>query len=1103
MKSLRFAAASLLALAASAVAAEEGYYQYPSARGDTLVFASEGDLWRAPRGGGMAVRLTNHEEEESNAALSPDGTMVAFNAAYDSTGDVYVMPVSGGAPKRLTFESGGVRTVGWTPEGRVVFATNRHGGGLGEILYTVAPDGGEPQAIPLWRANAATFGSDPNTLFFQRRGLDMRANDNAVQYRGGGTAQLWRWQMGSQAEATQLLADHAAGIRMPMAWNGRIYFISDQSGGDAVWSVAEDGSGVRQHSAELPFPVLQASLDNGEIFLQNGADLHVYSIAGNTMRRLDIDLVTDREQTRERALENPLRNLTAAHVSPSGESVALTARGRVALGFTSQRRRIEFPVPLDARAREAVAGPEGAEVFAIIDQDVRGDIYRMPADGTGAPVAVTRGYDSYIWEFDLSPDGKTIVVADKAARLQKIDVATGRVTELARNATGNDNPFSGVTFSPDGKFIAYAEDFDGGTGYRGSIFVQDLASGRRVRATSDKYSDFAPAFAHDGAWLYFLSERNFSPNPGYPWGDRNMGVAFPDRGEIYALQLDPASEFRFVEENELSGEDEEAELGAAGSAEDSKKEDEEEEDTKPAPANIVLEGLADRLYKVPGAAGVEGALFAAEDFLFTRRGEDIVSVAISKNDPKIETFAAKALGFELSADRKTAFVVSGPPDSPAMALVPVGAKMPDTLDPHRVRLADWKLLVDPQAEWQQMFVDAWRMHRDFAYDPALRGVDWNAVRARHEPLVARIGHRAELNAILSQMSSQLGILHSQVGGGDVPRDTENAELGFLGAETSPVAGGLRIDAIYRSDEDIVSMRPPLTRPGVDARVGDVITRVDGRPVRTHAELAQALTAKVGQEVRLDLTRGGRSVSAIVQPMNAGGEYMARWFDRVQEKRAETDRLSGGDIGYVALKAMGGDDVAAFARDFFPQLDKDGLIIDVRGNNGGNVDSIVIAQLMRRVWAYWATDGGRPYTNMQGAFRGHIAVLIDERTYSDGETFAAGMKSLGLAPLIGTRTAGAGIWLSGRNPLTDNGMARIAEYAQYGLDGRWLIEGWGVAPDIEVENLPHASFEGQDAQLEAAVGWLEAKIAAEPVRELVPLPLPPVGEPGRDAYRLDR
>lgn len=1097
--------ASACALAVVPAAAEEGFYQYPSARGDVLVFASEGDLWRSARNGGSAVRLTNHPGEESEAHISPDGKWVAFSASYDSERDVYVMPLAGGTPRRLTFEGGFVQTVGWTPDGRVMFVSRLPGGGQGEILHTVSPEGGDATPIPLWRVTGATVSNDGRTLFFSRRGLYARARDNAVLYRGGGMEQLWRWTMDPKTEAERMLADFGAPIRQPMAAGGRIWFLSDKSGKDALWSAAEDGSDVRQVSPDLPLPVLQASIDGNEAFLQNGADLYIVSLISGAIRKLSIDLVTDREQTRTRALGEPLKQLEAARISPSGEAVAITARGRVALAAPKQLRRVEFAVPMDARARQAVMGPKGSKAFMILDQGDRGDIFAMAADGTGAPVAVTKGYDAYIWSFAVAPDGKTLVVWDKQARLQKVDVTTGSVTLLAKNATGDDAPFSDLAFSPDGKMIAYAETSEANGANTASVYVQILATGERVKVTSDKYHAFAPAFAHDGAWLYFISDRNFNPTPGSPWGDRNMGVAFPDRGEIYALQLDPKAKFRFREDNELTMSNEDREKRDAADDAAGKKDTSKDETAKVAekPANVVLAGLAQRLYKVPAKPGVGGQLFANEKFLYTRRHDDMVSIAIDQSEAKEEIFAKGSLDFALSADGKTAMVASGSPAKPALALVPAEGKMPEKLAPHLLRLDDWRLIVDPKAEWRQMFVDAWRMHRDFAYDPALRGVNWNAVRSAHEPMIERIGHRAELNTILGLMAAQLGILHSQVRPGDLPADGENADMAFLGASYTSVASGLRIDRILRTEDDLVSLRPPLRRPGVDVREGDVIRFVDGHPTPSLADLRLALTGKAGQQVRLDLSRGTRTFSAIVEPMTLQGLQTASYLDHVEVKRSATARLSDDQIGYVSLRAMGSDDVASFARDWFPQLSKPGLIIDVRNNNGGNIDSIVVAMLMRRAWAFWARpDGtGIPTTNMQNAYRGHVAVLIDERTYSDGETFAGAVKALGLAPLIGQRTAGAGIWLSDRNRLADNGGVRIAENAQYSLDGRWIIEGYGVSPDYEVDNPPAATFSGEDAQLGAAVALLKEKIAREPMTRLVPQALPGLGKPGGDVVLL--
>ena len=1100
-------AAALLCSAATPALAEEGFYQHPTARGDVLVFASEGDLWRASRTGGTAIRLTNHEETERNAKISPDGTMVAFNASYDSGDDVYVMPVSGGAPTRLTFEGGGLTVVGWTPDGRVVYSSRLTGNGQGEVLHTIALAGGEATPIPLWRANAATYSADGSTLFFSRRGLVARARDNAVLYRGGGMAQLWSWATGSNGEASQLLADFGAPIRMPMAHDGRIYFISDKSGADAVWSVAQDGTGVTKHSEEFAFPVLQASIDAGEIFLQNGADIHVFSTASNTLSTLAINIITDREQTRPRTLENPLENIDAARLTPSGKSVTVTARGEVAVASPLERRRVELAIPSGARAREAVVGPMGDNVFMILDQGDTRSIVRMSADGSGDPATIAGDYDAHIWGFTVAPDAKTIIVWDKLSRLQKIDVATGAITLLAQNTSGDDNAFGNPVFAPGGEYIAYSETGRENYANISNIYVQNLATGQRVKATSGKYSDHDPAFSADGAWLYFISDRNFSPEPGSPWGDRNMGVSFPDRGELHALQLDPEAEFAFSPANELTGEKDDEKASSGDDAQDDEDADKDAKGDKKKDAKkakITLTGLANRLYKLPVKPGAGGQLLASDKFLYTRMGDEWVSIKIDKHEPKVETFAAKALGLSMSADRKTLLVVQRGGDALRFALVSAGAKMPKDLDGKAVRLGDWRVTIDPREEWEQMFLDAWRLHRDFSYDPAMRGVDWEAVREQHQPIVARIGHRAELGTIMGLMASQLGILHSQVRGGDQPEDDENSQMAFLGARYMPVSGGLKIESVYRGEADLVNLQPPLRRPGVDVKAGDVITKIDGRSVASVKDLRMALASKAGQQVRLDLTRAGATMTEIVTPMNARGRAMAEYYDFTEGRKEATAQLSGGDIGYLKLRAMGGGDIASFARDFFSQLDKDGIIIDVRNNSGGNIDSVLIAQLLRKPWAFWGKpDGsGVEYTNMQNSYRGHVAVLIDERTYSDGETFAGGVKSLGIGPLVGKRTAGAGIWLSDRNRVIDNGGVRIAEYAQYDINGNWIVEGYGVGPDYEVENGPYATFNGKDAQLEAAVGLLQQKIAEEPVTDLVPRPLSPLGTPAADVRKLD-
>ncbi len=1104
-------------LSASAVSAQgvEGYYVHPDAHDDVLVFASEGDLWRAPRAGGEAVRLTTHEEIENHPQISPDGTQIAFMASYDDERVIYVMPIAGGRPKPITFEGAGVALIGWAPDGRVLYSSTNEPGNNSRVLRLVSPENGDVETLPLWRAREATFSDDGRTLFFVRRGL-AESNDNALLYRGGAMAELWRWRLGSNREARRMAADFDAPIRNPMAANGRIYFLSDKDGADAIWSVNEQGRDAKKHTEGGAFQLRNPSLADGAILYQKGADLYAFDLDDETETKIEVTLLSDRDQTRTRFIENGVNYLEDARITTGG-AVAVTARGDAALAFTGERRRIDFDIPAGARARAAVPGVDGDWVYMILDQNRRGEIWRFPADGRGEPEQLTVGSDAMIWEIIPSPDGERLVFDDKKGRLWSLDLESQEKTLLAEVETGDDSPFSGITFSKHGRYLAYSEFNASGVN---DVWVQDLTTGERVRADRPKFSGYSPAFSDDGAWLYFLSDRTFTATPGSPWGNRNMGAAFMERGKVYAVQLDPDAAFPFTRENELTAaKDEDADEAdeteapeeadetddAASESEaeaadegDAKADEETEDEKKETDPDIVFEGLEERLFEVPVGRGDYYAVSANAKFLYLLQdadnGADLKSVAINAKKPEVKTFAKNVRSFDLSQDGETMYYRSGD----TLALVPAGTEAPGDLSDRTARISDWRLEVDPRTEWRQMLHDAWRMHKAYSFDPAMRGVDWEGVLERYAPLVARIGHRSELDDLLGQMSANLGILHSQIRGGDVPSDDEGGAVAFLGARYETVSDGLRIAELYDTEADLLDDRGPLTRPGVDVAVGDVLTAVDGAPVASLADLRAALNRKAGTEVRLDLLRDGEEHSEIVKPVNAGGRFWLLYHDWVEGRREYVREKTDDRFGYLHLRAMGGGDAASFARDFFPMTQKDGIIIDVRGNWGGNIDSMLLTQLMRKAWAFWRNpNGGEPYPNMQGAFRGHLVVLIDEGTYSDGETFTAGFKALDLGAVVGQRTAGAGIWLSGRNRLVDGGMARIAEFPQYGLDGRWLIEGRGVSPTIDVDNPPYATFMGEDAQMDAAIAYLEEKLREEPIEPLEAKPLPPFGQWGED------
>ncbi|MEL6824682.1 MAG: S41 family peptidase [Pseudomonadota bacterium] len=1081
---IAFAVGALASLALSAVAQERGYYQSPDLHEDILVFVSEGDLWRASVQGGTAVRLTTHPEAESTPILSPDGNWIAFLASYDGPEEVYLISATGGSPKRLTHEGGGVSLRGWMDNERVIYRTTNLSGRLPRILRTVDRTSLSIVDLPFDNADQATIDQPDSTIFFTRYGLSMFA-DNAVLYRGGRMAQLWRGDLTSDAEAERLASDFGAPIRHPMYHEDRIYFVSDKSGADNIWSVNTNGEDAQQHTTREQWQLRTPSMHDGTIVFQSGADLFAYEVASNETRQLNLFLMSDGDYQRDRWIDTPLAYLEHARMNPAGDAAVITARGRFASAFTGQRRRIDHRFSTDIRARSAAFSHDGDSIYAILDQDDRGEIWQFPANGQGEPRQLTENVPAHIWWLAPSPHADTVVYADKRGRLLSLVPSSGAVETIDTTTSSFDAPFEDITWSNGGRYIAYTF-YDARNMRRVAIY--DTQSKRRTVATTGKFESFAPAFSSDGSWLYFISDRNFAASPGSPWGDRNMGPAFRERGQIFAVQLDEEAAFPFHPESEL-----------AEPVDDSNGEDETEETE--TEEEIAFEGLADRLFQVPIGSGDFSALAASGKHLFVYSFGDSSSlqrVAFTSDDPSLSEFAPNVQRFELSADGSKLFVQTGYGSDARFLIVPSDKDFPSDASSQTLRLSDWTLRINPQQEWRQLVADAWRLHRDFAYDPNLRAVDWEAVRSRYVPMRDRLGHRTEVDDLLKQMAAELGILHSQIRSGDAPEDAESGAPSFLGATYVARSNGMEVTRIYRGEPDRPVTLSPLQQPGIDVRVGDIIQSIDGAPVRSAADLASALMMKADQEVLLELVRGRETVLQIVEPRSRWRTQPLHYHDWVERNRARALERSGGNVGYLHLRAMGASDAASFARDFFEHFDKDGLIIDVRGNSGGNVDSIILSTLLRKAWAYWRNPAhGDAYTNMQQTFRGHLAVLINEGTYSDGETFAAGVKTLELGPTIGTRTAGAGIWLSDRNRLSDGGQARVAEYAQYGADGRWLIEGRGVSPDIEVVNPPRASFNGEDAQLDRALSYLLDKIEAEPIPALTPEPLPPLGQNGQD------
>lgn len=1047
-----------------------GYYRAPHLVNDQLVFTAEGDIWLTQLNNSTPRRLTSSAAEENTAKLSPQGDLVAFVANYEGTSEVYVMPTQGGTPTRISFEQSRVRLQSWTPDGHIIYSTDHVMGPANQwVLRKVNPTTLHTETIPLIDAIEGVTDSQGKQLFFTRFGLQA-TTDNARVYRGGAMGEIWRYQLGSDQEAVHLTAGHEASVRKPMYWQGRVYFISDADGTPNIWSVPEQGGDFTQHTHFDTWQVWDATLSNGTIVYQQGADLHVLDLNNNQASPLELSLASDFRQRQERWLTKPLDYLTHMSFGGSDEQVALTARSQIALAAKAPRRLVNIDTPEASRSRHAIMSHDGKWVYAINDHTGENEIWRFAADGSSDAKQLTHDGSTFRWNLYLSPNGRFLAHDDKDGNLWLLDLEKNSNERIFTGANGH-TPLGKLAWSHDSNALAFSRtDLEGS---RHQVLLYSLKDERTEVLTSNKYASYSPAFSRDGNWLYFLSDRHFKATPTSPWGDRNMGPVFNKRTQIYALALKRQACFPFAPPTEVVHCDNDAA---------------EKERTARRRAKLIdWDGLTDRLWQVPVAADNYYNLETTDSRLYVQARDsgpaNLYQIPFAQTDISREVFAPNVNSYQLSSDGKRLFFRQGKPHQ--LYIVDAGAKAPSDLSKARIATNQWQLAINPQLEWQQMFHDAWIMHRDFLFDRNMRGVNWEAMAAQYQPLVARLTDRHELDDLFAQLLSELNVLHSQVRGGEYAQRENRPAAASLAAAFSNHRDGLQIAHIYQTDPELPLAAAPFAKPGVKAQVGDVITHINGAPVKHLGDLTTALRGQVGKQVRVDLKRGRATWSTIVEPVTPNTDHRLRYQDWVQKNRSKVAEASDGTFGYIHIYAMGGNDIANFAREFYDNVDKDGLVIDVRRNRGGNIDSWIIEKLLRRAWMFWQPRQGEGYTNMQQTFRGQLVVLTDQLTYSDGETFSAGVKTLGLGPLIGNRTTGAGVWLSGRNRLADRGLARVAETPQHAMDGTWVVEGYGVEPDIQVENLPYATFNGSDAQLERGIAELHKLLEQNPRPALIP------------------
>ena len=1070
--------------------------RFPTLSRDAIAFAYAGDIWSVPRSGGMARQITSDPGIEMFPRYSPDGTLIAFTGQYDGNRDVYVVSAWGGEPRRLTFwadtghpsERSGPNNmvIGWTPDGKRILFRSRHQAWESRAgrLYTIGLDGGLPEPLPMPEGGLAAFSPDGRRIVYNRIWLNFRT---WKRYRGGMTPNLWIYDL--SANRLDKLTENDSSSTEP-AWIGdRIVFTSDRDRTSNLFSVDPASRQVTKLTDHKEYDVRWASGGPGGVVYENGGDIYVYDLAAARSSKVAIRVPSERPAARPSfvALAD---KITEFSLSPDGKRALFVARGEVLTVPAEKGNTRNLTNSSGAHDRGASWSPDGKWIAYLSDRTGEEEIWIAPQDGSAEARRLTT--DGHCWRFGplWSPDSRKLAFADKDQKLFWVDVATGKVT-LADQA--KEFEIYDYAWSPDSRWLAYNKQ---DPEQMRQIFLYSIDSGKATGVTSEMNDSRSPAFDPQGRYLYFLSDRDLNASVGR----FDLSYVYNNLTRVYALTL------RRDLPSPLAPESDETQPGGAAdkAADKDKKEGAGKEAAKEVPPlRIDLEGIEDRIAAFPMGPATMDHLAAAKTMLYYTTGPSpTLGGAGGDDDGAKQVLHAFDLekrkdavliegidGYDLSADG--AKVIYHSKEQYGLVDAKPGAA-PAKVGDAVLKLDGLSMHLEPRAEWRQIFDESWRLERDFFYVRNMHGVDWPAMKQKYGALLPDVAHRESLTFLIGELIGELNIGHAYVGGGDAPK-AKTVPIALLGADyrLDPASGRYRIDRVLEGQNWVDGRRSPLTEPAVDVKAGTYILKIDGVDLKAPGVPDDLLQNKTAGTVTLTVNgrpdgNGARQVT--VRPL--ADEEGLRYFDRIETNRRKVDAATGGKVGYLHIPNMGGDGLNEFVRQFYPQIRKQGMIIDVRNNGGGFVSEMILERLRRVLAGMGNSSNGGVGTYPSQVFYGPMVCLINHYSSSDGDIFPYFFKKYGLGPLIGTRTWGGVVGIRGYSPLVDGGYVTRPEFGTYGVDSQWVIEGHGVDPDIEVDNRDDLVVKGQDPQLEKGIEVVLAEIRKNP-KTLPPVPKPPV------------
>ena len=1036
--------------------------QKPTVNQTHVVFAYAGDLWIVARTGGEASRLTTGVGAETDPRFSPDGNMIAFTGEYDGNVDVYTLPATGGVPKRVTYHPGTDEVVGWTNDNKqILFRSSRNSANPVPRLFTVPSEGGYPVELPLPMGVQGAYSPDGARLAYVPT---IQWQAAWKQYKGGQTTPIWLARLSdSSIERVPRVNSNDS---YPMWVGGKVYFLSDRAGAVTLFSYDPATKKVTQQLKNDGLDLKSASAGGGTIVYEQFGSLHLFDLESNKARRLDIKLAGDLSGVRPRYIK-VANQISAAALSPTGARAVFQARGEILTVPAEKGNARNLTNSPGVADRDPAWSPDGKWIAYFSDESGEYALHLREQTGMGEVKKISLGNPpSFFYSPVWSPDSKKLALTDKRLNLWYLEIEKGALVKIDTNTYDNPWRVMDPTWSPDSKWVSYTRQLDNRLG---AVFVYSLATGKATQITDGLSDARFAAFDKGGKYLYFTASTNAGPTSG--WLDMS---SFPHQvtrsAYLVVLKKDLPSPL-------APQSDEEKVAPPEGGTPDAAK-----PPAKPEPVTVTIDfdKIDQRILALPipaknyvglltGKAGIVYILESLGPGGLMGMGAPSSVQKFDLEKRKLDKALDAVMAFEVSANGEKVLYRQGP-NWLIASTATLGQPLPPGAPggPNQLRLDEMEVYVDPRAEWQQIYREAWRITRDFMYDPNHHGLDLKATEAMYRPYLDGVAHRADLNYILIEALGQTVLGHTWVNGGDMP-ETKKTRGGLLGADFKIENGRYRLARVYNGENWNPQLRAPLTQPGVNVEAGEYLLAVGGRELRAGDSVYSFFEEKAGKQVVIRVGpnadgSGARDVTVVPVDNEAGLRNLA-WIEDNRRKVAE---LSGGRVAYVYLPdtALGG--YTNFNRYYFSQINKEGAVIDERFNGGGTAADYIIDYMRRPLMNMWATREGKDFTTPVGSIYGPKAMIINEFAGSGGDMMPWLFRKAGIGPLVGKRTWGGLVGTYDYPALIDGGQVTAPRVAFYNLQGEWDVENHGTPPDIEVELDPALWRQGRDPQLEKAV-----------------------------------